>query len=157
MDKVESAHEVIAPVVKTIRVNLAVEAAFRLFTEEISRWWPLASHSVGGDDAETCILEGKVGGRFYEVQKDGAQSDWGRVFVWEPPHKVSFTMYPGKTPEFATKVEVSFAESEFGGTTVALIHRGWERFGERGLAQRNNYDGGWDTVLEKFISFAQPG
>jgi hypothetical protein len=66
-------------------------------------------------------------------------------------------MYPGKTPEFATKVEVSFAESEFGGTTVALIHRGWERFGERGLAQRNNYDGGWDTVLEKFISFAQPG
>lgn len=52
---------------------------------------------------------------------------------------------------------MSFAESEFGVTTVALIHRGWERFGERGLAQRNNYDGGWDTVLEKFISFAQPG
>ena len=45
----------IEPVVKQIKVGLNQEAAFRLFTEGLNKWWPLATHSVGEDQAEACV------------------------------------------------------------------------------------------------------
>ena len=42
---------VIPPVEKSIQVALPVEAAFKLFTQGLSTWWPLAAFSVGGGDA----------------------------------------------------------------------------------------------------------
>ena len=36
----------IDPIVRTVTVSASKEDAFRLFTEGISSWWPLASHSV---------------------------------------------------------------------------------------------------------------
>ena len=75
----------IEPVRKQVKVSLPVAAAFELFTEGIGRWWPLASHSVGQEQAETCFFEGWAGGRIFEVKKDGSQAEWGRVLAWEPP------------------------------------------------------------------------
>jgi uncharacterized protein YndB with AHSA1/START domain len=142
------------PIVKSLSVSLPVEAAFRLFTQDIDRWWPLKSHSVGGEDAATCIVEGWAGGRFYEVQKDGSQSEWGRLLAWEPPHRLVSTFYPGRTPEYATEVEVTF-QPEGGGTRVTLTHRGWERCaeltGESAFTRRNGYASGWDVVLGEYV------
>ena len=45
------------PVEKQIKVGLSQEAAFRLFTEGLDKWWPLATHSVGEEQAETCVLK----------------------------------------------------------------------------------------------------
>ncbi len=56
---------VLPAVKKSVTVNLSVEDAFRLFTEGIHTWWPLASHSIGEEDAESCVLEEKEGGRVY--------------------------------------------------------------------------------------------
>jgi uncharacterized protein YndB with AHSA1/START domain len=105
-----------------------VEAAFRLFTQDIDRWWPLKSHSVGGEDAATCIVEGWAGGRFYEVQKDGSQSEWGRLLAWEPPHRLESTFYPGRTPEYATEVEVTFQPE--GADASRSLTASWERCAE---------------------------
>jgi hypothetical protein len=66
-------------------------------------------------------------------------------------------MHPGRTPEFATEVEVSFSRDETGGTVVTLIHRGWERLGESGQTQRDNYNSGWDTVLENYAKYLKSG
>jgi uncharacterized protein YndB with AHSA1/START domain len=140
MKEIRSSEEFLAPVIKSILVSLPVEATFRLFTEDTSRWWPLATHSVGGESVTACYLEGKVGGRFYEVQKDDTQSDWGKVLVWEPPHRLAFTLHPGRTPDYATDVEVTFV-AEPGGTRVTLIHLGWERCGE-GAEQSEKADRG---------------
>jgi uncharacterized protein YndB with AHSA1/START domain len=134
-------------------VGLPVEAAFRLFTEHARRWWPLATHSVGGEDAQACYLEGWVGGRFYEVQTDGSQSDWGQVLVWEPPHRLVVTFYPGRTPDYATELEVTF-QAEGSGARVALVHRGWERLGAESQAERDGYDRGWDHVLGRYVAQA---
>jgi uncharacterized protein YndB with AHSA1/START domain len=123
--------QTVAPVVKTVLVPLPPEAAFRLFTDEAARWWPLPTHSVFGDDAATCRMEGRVGGRFYEVHRDGLQqSEWGRVLSWEPPQRFAFSFYPGREPSTAQQVQVIF-QPEAGGTRVTLTHTGWEALGDR--------------------------
>jgi len=144
----------IAPIVKSVVVGLPPEAAFELFTAKAATWWPLPTHSVFGDDAATCQVEGWVGGRFYETHRDGVQqSEWGRVLDWEPPRRFRFSFYPGREPISAQEVEVYFAP-EAAGTRVTLTHRGWEALGERGEQMQVNYDAGWDYVLGYFTGAA---
>ena len=150
MDRIEPSQKVLSPVKKSVAVGLPVEAAFRLFTEGIRQWWPLATHSVGGEDVESVSLEGLVGGRVYEVLKDHSQSEWGRVLAWEPPQRLVFSWYPGRTPSTAQEVEVTFSP-EAGGTRVELTHHGWEVLGERAQEMRDGYDSGWVVVLSKYV------
>jgi len=140
----------IEPVEKQIKVGLNQETAFRLFTEGLNKWWPLATHSVGEEQAETCVFEGRVGGRIYETMKDGSQADWGKVLAWEPFEKVVFTWYPGWTLESAQEVTVEFNEIP-GGTRVDLVHIGWETLGDKAQSGRVGYDFGWDFVLANYI------
>jgi uncharacterized protein YndB with AHSA1/START domain len=144
------------PLRKQLKVGLSVESAFRLFTTGMGKWWPLMTHSVGEDQAETCYFEEWIGGRIVEVLKDGSQSEWGRVLVWEPFHKVSFQWYPGRSPDTAQEVTVTFTELP-GGSLVELVHVGWETLGDEALAKRNGYDSGWDYVLAKYIVEAANG
>jgi uncharacterized protein YndB with AHSA1/START domain len=140
----------IEPVRKQLKVGLSVPLAFDLFTAGIGKWWPLLTHSVGEEQAETCFFEGRVGGRIVEVLKDGSQSEWGRVLVWEPFHRVGFTWYPGREPDTAQEVTVTFSEIP-GGTVVELVHAGWESLGAVAKARRDGYVIGWDFVLAKYI------
>jgi uncharacterized protein YndB with AHSA1/START domain len=147
----------IEPVRKQIKVGLSPEGAFRLFTEGINQWWPLPTHSVGEDQADSCYFEGWVGGRIMEVLKDGSQSEWGKVLVWKPFELVSFQWYPGRTPETAQEVTVTFTESQEGGTLVELVHTGWENLGDRAGSGRAGYDVGWDFVLANYVIRATEG
>jgi uncharacterized protein YndB with AHSA1/START domain len=139
---------------KTIEVAAAPDRAFRLFTEGIAGWWPVRTHSVGEDRAETVIFEPGVGGRIYERTLDGDEHVWGTVTAWEPPGRVVFTWHPGRGPDTEQDVEVRFEPSGTG-TRVELVHTGWERLGDRAAAVRENYDGGWDLVVgERFAAAA---
>lgn len=140
----------IEPVQKQLKVRLQTEAAFRLFTEGFGKWWPLATHSVGEKLAETCFFEGQVGGRIYEVMKDGSQAEWGKVLAWEPFEQVIFQWYPSRTPETAQEVTVRFSEVS-GGTLVELVQTGWESLGTEAQASREGYDFGWEFVLANYI------
>jgi len=146
----------IEPVRKQLKIGLSLERAFRLFTEGIGQWWPMPTHSVGEEQAETCFFEGWVGGRIVEVLKDGSQSEWGKVLVWEPFNKVSFHWYPGRAPDTAQEVTVTFSEIP-GGSLVELVHTGWETLGDRALKTRDDYVTGWDFVLSKYITYAAKG
>ena len=136
----------IAPIRKTIIVHCAIQAAFRIFTDDLASWWPLDTHSVGRDSAETCAIEGRVGGRFYERFKNGEESLWGEVLRWEPPHALEFTWHPGREPDSAQTVEVTFTATGEG-NRVELTHSGWASLGERTLETRQNYDSGWELVF----------
>ena len=140
----------IEPVEKQIKVGLKRETAFCLFTEGLNKWWPLATHSVGEEQAETCIFEGHEGGRIYETMKDGSQAEWGKVLAWEPFEKVVFTWYPSRTSDTAQEVTVEFSEIP-GGTRVDLVHTGWETLGKKAQTGRVGYDFGWDFVLANYI------
>ena len=131
---------------KTITVNAPVERAFEVFTAGIGAWWPIETHSVGRGKAETVVLEGRRGGRLFERQTDGAESDWGQVIVWDPPHRVAFTWHPGRGVTTAQEVEVHFT-AVAGSTRVDLEHRGWENLGDLAAETIPEYDSGWDHVL----------
>ena len=147
----------IEPLRKQLKVGLSQEQAFRLFTEGINKWWPLANHSVGEDQAESCYFEGRVGGRIMEVLKDGSQAEWGKVLIWRPYELVMFHWYPGRTADTAQEVTVKFSKLKGGGSLVELIHTGWETLGDAAHSTRSGYDTGWDFVLAKYVIRATEG
>ncbi len=137
------------PIVKSVAVSWSPEAAFRRFTDEIGTWWPLETHSLSGERAQTLTMEGREGGRLYETDVDGNTLLWGTVTAWQPSEYVAFTWHLDRDPSGAQRVEVRFtAEGE--GTIVELTHRDWEVFAERAEEVRGNYDGGWDGVLGRY-------
>jgi hypothetical protein len=136
----------VPPVEKCVLVRCDPTRAFAAFTAEIAQWWPMQTHSVAQAQARSVAIEPRIGGRIYETAADGAESEWGRVLAWSPPHGFSMTWHPGRPADPHTVVELSFA-AEAGGTRVRLVHRGWEALGEGAQAMRDNYNGGWDSVF----------
>jgi uncharacterized protein YndB with AHSA1/START domain len=60
-------------------------------------------------------------------------------------------------PDFATDVEVTFAETEPGRTTVDLRHRHLERYGDHADQMRALFDspGGWSDTLDRCVRLAE--
>jgi len=144
----------IEPVVKTIEVDLAVEAAFALFTDRIGAWWPKTTHARSVHEhnsaAVDITLEPRVGGRLYETTPEGEHLEWGIVTAYEPARRVAFTWRMGRPEEQASNVEVVFDDLGGDRTRVQLTHAGWERLGADGQKQRDGYDQGWVGVLGEY-------
>jgi uncharacterized protein YndB with AHSA1/START domain len=141
--------EAFEPIRKTIVVDCSVEQAFETFTSGLGTWWPLRSHSVGEDRAESVEVEPRTGGRVIERISGGDSCVWADVLEWEPPRRLVFSWYPGRGPIDATEVEVRFTP-DGDRTRVELEHRGWERIPERAPAARLSYVAGWDVVLSHY-------
>jgi uncharacterized protein YndB with AHSA1/START domain len=129
---------------KIVLVDFTPEEAFDLFTARIASWWPVGTHSYGGEAVTSVVFEGRQGGRVYEVAPSGEQ-DWARVTEYDPPHRFLLEWLIG---DGGTEVEVTFAP-EGPGSRVVLEHRGFEQ-GEN----RSNYDSGWELVLGTFVASA---
>lgn len=130
---------------KTVLVDFAPEEAFDLFTDGIASWWPVGSHSYGGDDVTDVVFEPRVGGRVYEVTASGEQN-WGTILEFERPDRFLLEWLIGDAS--GTEVEVRFTREDQG-TRVELEHRG---FGSSD--PRENYAGGWDVVLAPYVEAA---
>lgn len=148
------AREVAREVRSSVSVKLPRDEAFRLFTEQMGSWWPMATHSVYEAEAVDVILEPGIGGRLYEVTADGRTSDWGTVTVWEPVERVAMTWHPGYGEDLATLVEVRFSVAPDGGTVVDLLHSGWEVHGAETEQKATGYQTGWQIVLEHLVQAA---
>jgi uncharacterized protein YndB with AHSA1/START domain len=136
----------IEPIVVTVPLGCPPERAFAYFTRDIARWWPLAKYSVCGDRAADVVFEPRSGGRLFETDRDGNVHVWGHVTEWNPPGRLRFSWHPGHEEAMAQWIEVTFAPNPKG-TLVTLTHGGWEALGERAVATRATYAGGWLTVL----------
>lgn len=114
----------------SVRVPVAPERAFAMFTEEIDQWWRRGPKFRHGRTADARIaIEPRLGGRVFETWRDGAgehEHEFGRVTAWEPPHRLAFGW---RNATFApcehTEVEVTFTAVSKG-TLVTVRHRGWE-------------------------------
>ncbi|HVM75122.1 MAG TPA: SRPBCC domain-containing protein, partial [Candidatus Saccharimonadales bacterium] len=76
-----------AAVKRTLRVGVPVDHAFRLLTEKMGSWWP-STHHIAKTPFTEIVIEPRVGGRWFERDANGAQCDWGRVLVYEPPKRL---------------------------------------------------------------------
>ncbi|MHA7820140.1 MAG: SRPBCC domain-containing protein [Erythrobacter sp.] len=138
------------PVVKTIALEVNVQRAFGHFTRRMADWWPLASHSLSGEDAKSVVFEARGGGRIYEVDGEGRERDWGHVLECEENARLVFSWVLEK-PDLATEVEVRFTPKGDTACEVTLIHRGWDRRPD-GAIWRANYNEGWDGVLDRYAA-----
>jgi uncharacterized protein YndB with AHSA1/START domain len=141
----------LGPVVKSIDVRRSPSDAFRLFTEEISSWWPMKKHSRAKDAAGEVTVrvefETRVGGRIYETLNIGEQRDWGEVLAFEPGRRVVFSFQMGRPKEKSGEVEVRFDPLDHDRCRVTLTHSHWERVGDEADGMRRAFSGGWEFVF----------
>lgn len=143
-----------AAVTHRIEVALGVEQAFALFTDGLSRWWPLRSHSCAGDDALDVVFEPRVGGAVTEISRGGERHAWGTLTSWQPPTHFAMTWHPAQPSELATKVSVRFTAAGTG-CVVELEHDGWAARGADAAPLRDEYQHGWGMVLGRYAAASQ--
>ncbi len=114
-----------------VRVEAPCEVAFRVFTEDIDRWWRRGlKYRVAGTRRGFIRIEPEIGGRLFESFEDDTGTtrvvDTGRVLAWEPPSRLVFEWRSVTfAPAERTEVEVRFAPDPGGATLVTLTHEGW--------------------------------
>ena len=142
-----------APVKRSVEVKVSQARAFEVFTKKTSSWWP-KSHHIGKTAMTEAIIEPKVNGRWYEIDEDGTECQWGHVIAWSPPESVTLAWQLNAQfqfdPELVTEVEVKFIALGPSLTRVELEHRLLERFGDLAEKIRGQVDGGWPQILAAF-------
>ena len=137
--------------------------AWRVFTERMGTWWPLAVYKIGKVNAVDAVIEPRVGGRWYERGDDGSTCDWGRVLVWDPPSRLVLSWDVSADwqydPELKTEIEIRFIAVGEDGTRVELEHRKLDRYGARRDEMRRIFDteGDWGRLLAMFAARAAEG
>jgi uncharacterized protein YndB with AHSA1/START domain len=148
----------------TVRKVMSVKAppviAWRVFTEKMGTWWPLAQYKIGKTKAVDAVIEPRVGGRWYERGEDGSACEWGTVLAWEPPSRLVLSWDISADWQYdatlKTEIEVRFIAVGQDGTRVELEHRHLDRYGARRDEMRRIFDteGDWGRVLEMFARAA---
>jgi len=147
----------IAPIRHATRVKAPPAKAFEIFTGQIGRWWP-QGHGVGAQPLVEVVIEPGVGGRWFERDADGRETQWGRVLDWDPPGRIVLAWQLNREkrfdPDLVTEVELTFSPATGGGTDVKLEHRNLERFGQDADQWLASIGGGWAQKLSEFAAFA---
>ena len=145
---------------KMINVQAPPAVAWRVFTEQMATWWPLAVYKIGKAAAVDAIIEPRVGGRWYERGDDGSTCDWGSVLSWEPPSRLVLSWDINADwqfdPDLKTEIEVRFIAVGQDATRVELEHRRLDRYGARRDEMRRIFDteGDWGRLLAAFAARA---
>jgi uncharacterized protein YndB with AHSA1/START domain len=148
---------------KSISVQAVQEVAWRVFTEKMGSWWPLAYYKIGKANAVDAVIEPRVGGRWYERGDDGSVCQWGSVLAWEPHSRLLLSWDINADwqydPGLKTEIEVRFIGDADGShrTRVELEHRHLDRYGTRRDEMRRIYDteGDWGKLLAAFARTAE--
>jgi uncharacterized protein YndB with AHSA1/START domain len=144
---------------KVVSVNAPPALAWRVFTEQMGTWWPLANYKIGKANAVDAVIEPRVGGRWYERGDDGSTCNWGSVLSWEPRLVLSWDITADwqYDPNLKTEIEVRFIPEGRNGTRVELEHRRLDRYGARRDEMRRIFDieGDWGRLLAMFARAAE--
>ena len=130
------------PVRQSTVIRSNVAHTFEVFVSTIGAWWPVQPYSTGGERARDVTVEPHQDGRVYETWDDGTTLDWGRLLVWEPPHRLAMTWTSTPAP---TEVELTFTVLGPALTRVAVEHRGWEALSEAQIAEDCAHPGGYTS------------
>jgi uncharacterized protein YndB with AHSA1/START domain len=151
--------KLLAPVRTEVVVPMAPAEAYDLFTAGFDTWW-IRSHNIGPAPLKEAVLELKPGGRWYEIDEDGSECDWGKVLDCEPPNRLllgwQISADWAYDAQLLTEVEVTFTGLADGTTRVVVEHRNMERFGERAEDMQRTFGApnGWTTLLARYAAAA---
>jgi uncharacterized protein YndB with AHSA1/START domain len=142
----------------SVVVQVPIEKAFKVFTEDFGRFKPPEHNLLGAEIAET-VFEPRVGGYLYDRGVDGSECRWARILAYEPPHRVVFSWdispyWQIETDQARTsEVEVTFTTESPERTRVELEHRNLDRHGEgwEGVREGVGGDQGWPLYLRRYV------
>ena len=128
---------------KSVLLPVPPMAAFELFTQRASEWWPRDRRHTADSASEIMLLQT---GRFYERAGDGQEVELGRVRAWDAPHHILLDFFPATGPDHPTEVEITFAACE-DGTRVTVSHRPKRESEALWVERAAGYERSWDGVL----------
>ncbi len=146
---------------KVVSVQAPQAVAWRVFTEKMGAWWPLAYYKIGKANAVDAVIEPRIGGRWYERGEDGSTCQWGSVLVWDPVSLLVLSWDIGADwqydPALKTEIEVRFSADGSNRTRVELEHRHLDRYGARRDEMHRIFDteGDWGRLLQAFADTAK--
>ncbi|MDB5712304.1 MAG: ATPase [Sphingomonas bacterium] len=147
----------IAPIVHSVTVSAPPERAFALFTGRMGGWWK-PGMTIGAQPHVEIVVEPRAGGRWFERDADGNETDWGSVLAWEPPGRALLGWQLNGNfafdPELVTEVEITFIPVGTG-TRVTLTHSRLERYGDAADRVAAQLSGGWPTLVQMFADFSE--
>lgn len=128
-----------------------------MLTQKMGTWWP-ATHHIGKTPFTEIVVEPHAGGRWFERDASGAECEWGKVLVWEPPKQLVVSWHLQGDfqydPDMSRASEVSFEFIAEGpeATRLEFEHRHIERHGDtwQKLFAGVDSPGGWTAVLAGF-------
>jgi uncharacterized protein YndB with AHSA1/START domain len=145
----------IAPVVKTVRVALPPERAFTVFAEGIGDWWQKGK-TPAPQPHVAIVIEPHAGGRWFERDAHGAETQWGQVLAYDPPHRLllgwQLNARFAYDPTLINEVELSFV-ADGNGTLVTLEHRDLERLGSDAAPFAERITEGWGFHLDAYAAY----
>ncbi|MGZ4756774.1 MAG: SRPBCC family protein [Acidimicrobiia bacterium] len=144
----------IEPLRLSYEINCPAQHAFDVWTTRLSTWWP-KGHSASGDSGTVVVLEPRLGGRIFERTPDGTEIDWGEITVWNPPSRLGYVWHIGRERADATDVQLTFVDLGDERTRLDIVHGGFDRLGDEGLAWRQANTNGWDALIPRFVDAAE--
>jgi uncharacterized protein YndB with AHSA1/START domain len=142
---------------REVVVPVSTEAAFEVFTDRMTDWWPPAHH-LGSAPIERIVIEPFEGGRWYTRHEDGSETDTGHVLCWDPPARLVISWQIGADwrydPSLVTTVEVRFEAEAGDRTRVRLEHRDLDRFGPDAEKMRARFEmpDAWSATIDAYAS-----
>jgi uncharacterized protein YndB with AHSA1/START domain len=147
----------VAPIRRTAHTKAPPAKAFEIFTGQIGRWWP-KGNGVGPQPLVEVVIQPGVGGRWFERDAEGHETQWGCVLEWDPPGRLVLGWQLNREkrfdPHLITEVELTFRAAPDGGTDVLLEHRNLERFGQDAVQWLSTIGGGWTQKLGEYADYA---
>ncbi|GEM_PF-290945 len=139
-----------APIRVSAHVPVEPARAFRIFTDDVSRWWnPACSGNPTKAPIAEVVLDARAGGRWYERGTDGSQCEWAQVLACDPPTRLLVNWHIAGAP---TALEVRWDAPAPRRTDVTIVHRGFEAFGARAEQVRAAHETSWKDLLARFVA-----
>ena len=143
----------------SIVVDVPIESAFKVFTQDFDRIKP-REHNMLAVDIEETVLEPRTGGRIFDRGADGSECHWARVLAFEPPDRLVFSWdisprWQIETDlEKSSEVEVRFIAETAERTRVELEHRHLDRHGPgwKSVSDGVDNDQGWPLYLSRYAA-----
>jgi uncharacterized protein YndB with AHSA1/START domain len=136
------------PLRRSLRVRCPVARAFEVFTSRVDQWWPPGHRR---SQRSELVLEGKVGGRFFERDEAGSEVELGEVLLWEPPTRLRYSWRPGSSSG-PTEVEVCFRGE--GDVTLVEVTHSAGRIGPDWAERVQRFERAWAVVLPAYGALA---
>ena len=147
-------------ILKMIEIPTASSTAYHQFLQGFPVWWP-KDYTWSKDKLVLIKIEPHEKGHCSEYGPHDFRCDWGRVIELIPGKKIRLLWQidhdriPQPNPDKCSEVEVEFIDFNEHSCHVKLVHRHFEKHGDKNhlYFELMNGQHGWDYILGCYADY----